>query len=80
MKLFAAAGKDPEVDSVPECSTEWRESCAATLMTTVCRVSYRGGALGLVCHVEIKPNHCSYDTVQSDHDYILYSTESEADR
>ena len=40
MKLFTAAGKDSESDSVPECSTEWRESCAATLMTTVCRVSY----------------------------------------
>ena len=36
MKLFAAAGKDAEADEVPECSTEWRDACAATLMSTVC--------------------------------------------
>ena len=36
MKLFAATGKGLEVDAVPECSTEWRDACAATLITTVC--------------------------------------------
>ena len=36
MKQFAIAGKEMAVDGTSDGTTEWRDSCATTFMTTVC--------------------------------------------
>lgn len=40
MKLFTTAGANVEMDETPDGTTEWRDGCAATLMTTVQKYLY----------------------------------------